>query len=65
MLCAALAQLTSVLWADMQEESRLVKQQLLLKPSKEKSQFSAVADNVVSSTCRQLALDTACALVDT
>jgi hypothetical protein len=31
-----------------QEESRQVKQQLLLKPAKEKSQFAAVAENVVS-----------------
>lgn len=40
-----------------------MKQQLLLKPSKEKSQFSAVADNVVSSSCWQLAHDAACALL--
>lgn len=31
-----------------QEESRQVKQQLLLKPAQEKSQFASVAENVVS-----------------
>lgn len=31
-----------------QEESRQIKQQLLLKPAKEKSQFASVAENVVS-----------------